>query len=250
MLNDSTLLGGALTNHKINFMQTNHRNSFIKYHLPSIAPTNSLKASSFTIVPDTTTGLNISKDIGQNNISRYKGNVFLSGIDYSSFPVNEPNGNLLIVSCADTNVNIKWTKTFGGNNYWFFPSNILATKDGGCIMLAYFYDSTNPNQQFDHYIFKLDSLGNVVNVNEFFPSDFDNNSIYPNPFYEEINIKRPIAKQETFNLYDNFGKLILSKTIEANKEQINTSHLAAGLYFYSIVNKNGERVKAGKVVKE
>ncbi len=75
-------------------------------------------------------------------------------------------------------------------------------------------------------------------------------SVYPNPFTSTIYIQTTSPKQETFSLYDSYGKLILTKTIIDNKEQINTSQLAAGLYFYSIVNKNGERVKAGKVVKE
>ena len=75
-------------------------------------------------------------------------------------------------------------------------------------------------------------------------------SVSPNPFEQTLIIKTNFAQQETFYLYDVIGKLILTKTIEANKEQINTANLAAGLYFYSIVNKNGERVKAGKMVKE
>ena len=75
-------------------------------------------------------------------------------------------------------------------------------------------------------------------------------TVYPNPFEATLIIQCSHVQNKTFYLYDSFGKLILTKTIEANKEQINTANLAAGLYFYSIINKNGERVKAGKVVKE
>ena len=75
-------------------------------------------------------------------------------------------------------------------------------------------------------------------------------TVYPNPFEATLIIKCSHVQNKTFYLYDSFGKLILTKTITENKEQINTANLAAGLYFYSIINKNGERVKAGKVVKE
>lgn len=73
---------------------------------------------------------------------------------------------------------------------------------------------------------------------------------YPNPFEATLIIKCSHVQNKTFYLYDSFGKLILTKTINENKEQINTANLAAGLYFYSIVNKNGVRLKAGKMVKE
>ncbi len=75
-------------------------------------------------------------------------------------------------------------------------------------------------------------------------------NVYPNPFEATLIIKCSHVQNITFYLYDSFGKLILTKTFNENKEQINTTNLSAGLYFYSIVNKNGERVKAGKVVKE
>ena len=74
-------------------------------------------------------------------------------------------------------------------------------------------------------------------------------TVYPNPFEATLIIKCSHVQNKTFYLYDSFGKLILTKTITENKEQINTANLAAGLYFYAIVNKNGERLKAGKVVK-
>ena len=95
---------------------------------------------------------------------------------------------------------------------------------------------------FAKYILPPTGINDLPNENEV--------GVYPNPFTSTIYIQTTSPKQETFSLYDSYGKLILTKTIIDNKEQINTSQLAAGLYFYSIVNKNGERVKAGKVVKE
>ena len=95
---------------------------------------------------------------------------------------------------------------------------------------------------FAKYVMKPTGVNDVPNKNEI--------TVYPNPFEATLIIQCSHVQNKTFYLYDSFGKLILTKTIEANKEQINTANLAAGLYFYSIINKNGERVKAGKVVKE
>jgi hypothetical protein len=74
--------------------------------------------------------------------------------------------------------------------------------------------------------------------------------VFPNPFDEQLNIKRPIAKEETLFLYDNTGKLILTKSLFSEKENIFTGNLPAGMYFYNIYSKDGLRKDWGKVVKE
>jgi hypothetical protein len=74
--------------------------------------------------------------------------------------------------------------------------------------------------------------------------------VYPNPFDEQLNIKRPMAKEETLFLYDNTGKLVLTKPLFSEKENIFTGNLPAGMYFYNIYGKDGVRKDWGKVVKE
>jgi hypothetical protein len=74
--------------------------------------------------------------------------------------------------------------------------------------------------------------------------------VYPNPFNNQLIVHRPTAKEETLFLYDNTGKLILTKPLFSEKENIFTGNLPAGLYFYNIYGKDGVRKDWGKMVKE
>ena len=152
----------------------------------------------------------------------------------------------------DTTLSVLQRTWIKNPNENFYINGFYETQQKDLMVYGYMCGLNHSNDSSHLFAFLLDKtsghLLSIFNANDFI-SEIDY-EVFPNPFYEQITIKRPIPKQETFCLYDSFGKLILTKTLEENKEQINTSFLPEGLYFYAIVNKNGERVKAGKVVKE
>ena len=189
------------------------------------------------------------------NGGTFSDSIFICGNDTlinSSFATQY--GDIYMAKFDTANGNAQYAMNFGGvgdeglNSILVVKDSLYVTGNFGCSAIS--FGNTTFNLQlvgnydwfFAKYILPPNGINDVPKENEV--------SIYPNPFTNIINIQKSLPKQETFSLYDSFGKLILSKTILENKEQINTSNLATGLYFYAIVNHNGERVKAGKVVKE
>lgn len=69
-------------------------------------------------------------------------------------------------------------------------------------------------------------------------------SIAPNPATEYINVKAsvPEAQALTFDIYDNTGKLVLSKQLSTQKnlldETLDVSNLAKGMYFLKLTSEN------------
>ena len=75
-------------------------------------------------------------------------------------------------------------------------------------------------------------------------------SIYPNPVRNELKVNmggytEPVSVMVT----DIFGRRVMNKTF-AITSNINTNKLAAGIYFVSILDKNGTVIKKDKIVKE
>lgn len=70
--------------------------------------------------------------------------------------------------------------------------------------------------------------------------------VYPNPADGQLTVSSIEAGQQTFQLYDRLGRLVLHQTIDMKEERINTTDLSGGLYFWTI-NKNGATQAAGKI---
>lgn len=83
-----------------------------------------------------------------------------------------------------------WENWYGGDAYYFLYS-ILATTDGGCLMVGNRYDYETQDQERDIYIAKVNTEGLIVWTQEIQP-DESLFSIYPNPGNESLNINSPL----------------------------------------------------------
>lgn len=74
--------------------------------------------------------------------------------------------------------------------------------------------------------------------------------IYPNPTRDKINITAPAAPkaEDYITVYDSMGKIVLQRPYKEEKQQLDLSRLASGVYTIKIVQQ--ERVSVGKVVVE
>lgn len=84
------------------------------------------------------------------------------------------------------------------------------------------------------YDYTLTSIDNKINT-------VDQILIYPNPARDILKIRSAlIANHANINIYDTFGKLMISKTIETDIEEtdLDLSELQSGIYFISIQNGN------------
>ena len=69
-------------------------------------------------------------------------------------------------------------------------------------------------------------------------------NVFPNPTTQYVNIVA--TKKTNLVVYDLVGNIVLSQTVSKN-EQIDLSHLSAGIYPFQF-NKNNSKVKTIKVI--
>jgi hypothetical protein len=152
----------------------------------------------------------------------------------------------------DTALNVvkrTWIQNLNEN---FYINGFFQTQQKDLMVYGHMCALGHPSDSIHLFAFLLDkNSGHLLSI--FNAQDFtaqNEYEVFPNPFDEQLNIKRPVAKEETLYLYDNTGKLVLTKPLFSEKENIFTGNLPAGLYFYNIYGKDGVRKDWGKVVKE
>lgn len=88
------------------------------------------------------------------------------------------------------------------------------------------------------------SVGTTENDNS-----SDEFSIYPNPFSDNIYITKPqTTSRFSFKLYDAQGQLLMEKNSQKNIV-IELQSLKTSLYYYILSDRNGRKIKSGKLVK-
>jgi hypothetical protein len=155
----------------------------------------------------------------------------------------------IMVNKLKTDGTIIWQKYFKGE-VAYMPQKLLATEDGGALILSTKYDWNNPILlQRDLHILKIDSTGwydGITNLPEY--NQPKQILIYPNPFHDNINIALGLYHNLDLEIYDHNGKLIDQYHIDHSKS-LNLSHLPAGAYVYRFI-KDGELLESGKLIKE
>jgi hypothetical protein len=75
--------------------------------------------------------------------------------------------------------------------------------------------------------------------------------VYPNPSTTMIEfIIEGNVDEYYFTLYDDIGQLVRNEKIQSNRYTLLRDNIAAGMYHFRILNKEGKSVKADKVVFE
>ncbi len=79
---------------------------------------------------------------------------------------------------------------------------------------------------------------------------FENNIVvYPNPCSDYVIIDS-MEDLDIVNVFDMMGRLMVSKKAKGLTEQIDVSHLASGLYIFTVQMKNESRVVTRKIIVE
>jgi hypothetical protein len=113
----------------------------------------------------------------------------------------------------------------------------------GTNCVAYYY--------LDNVCVSTDSL--TCNVPD---AIYENNSksktfnIYPNPATNELNIDCALTDKIYFELYDLIGAKRKAVTLDIGSltKRIDLTDIDSGFYFYSVVDRKGNRIKTGKLV--
>jgi hypothetical protein len=185
----------------------------------------------------------------KNSISKFGDNIYVGGnsnFDYGN-PFWSSQDSWFHLVKVNSDLSMVWEKWFGGDAYYFMY-NILATRDGGCIMVGTRYDDQTQNQERDIYIVKVNGDGLIVWEREISMNDRFS-VVYPNPGHQ-LNIRLAAQHPKAFlSLFDQYGRLAVQQQLHQSESTVETRHLPAGVYLYQLTAPNGLN-ESGKWVKE
>lgn len=157
----------------------------------------------------------------------------------------------ILVTKLDTSLNIIWQKIIGGDKN-YISTSINVTNDGGCVVVGNMYDYSDTTiKRRDMFVLLLDSSGNIVNSTPL--NNFNNHKylIYPNPFYDELNIVFEKAYNNVIlTLYNANGTTCFKDSFKKSANlNINLSYLKKGLYLFTLFIEDENTFYSGKIIK-
>jgi hypothetical protein len=154
--------------------------------------------------------------------------------------------NSISVIKLDTAFNTVWSIEIGWDAH-FLVKAILATPDGGCIVLASVYDSDTMYMRHDVVLFKLDGNGQLVGVTNLTPEP-DDLVVFPNPGTDRFEIKGadPLERVE---VYDASGRLVRNVNLKGHPAIVDMHDAPSGLYIIRATSTTGKSYRPVKWVK-
>lgn len=166
----------------------------------------------------------------------FSSNMFAQYMPCQSFP------SYFVISKLNSDLEVQWTHYVGGDAF-YYSMYLLATKDGGCIVVGSRY---NYNYQCKHDMFaiKLNSEG-LIGLNEELEL-VQAMVVYPNPFNDRVQLLLP-PNTCTVSVYNSNGMLI--KMANGNNNELFLGDVPSGLYIVATQTDEG-KMYTQKVVKE
>lgn len=173
---------------------------------------------------------------------------------------------------AGTSVNQVWGLNVGADTVWrrFMPNSIdtignistygvQSVNDSGYLYLFGGYKNPNVVNTAQKYSFYSPPPIGIISTGGNIPQEFKLHQNYPNPFNPTTNIGFQIAQPGfvSLKIYDISGREVASLVNEDLNSgeyyvEFNASHLASGVYFYSLVvmgeKSSEERIFSKKMV--
>jgi hypothetical protein len=182
-------------------------------------------------------------------VSNYYDNTYVGGTSNFNYanPFFSTSDSWFHLVKVNPDLTPIWENWYGGDAYYFLYS-ILATSDGGCLMVGNRYDYEIQEQERDIHVVKVNSEGLIVWTQEIRP-DQHMFSIYPNPGSNQINLKMP-AREYDFELFGLNGQVLIKQQVNIENNTINTSNLRPEMYFYRISDTKSKIIQTGKWIKQ
>lgn len=178
--------------------------------------------------------------------------------DYCVAMINTVDNNLLLVGTSKSYGNsadifvVKtdglgeqiWSLTIGDDNI-DYGNNILATDDGGCIVIG---QSQNDEGVFNVALIKISSNGIIENITWQTETQVQKDiSFGPNPMKEKGNFYYSGNDKLTVNITDINGQTVKSFNINQGSTGFNKENLKSGIYIFTIMNERNI-VVSGKII--
>jgi hypothetical protein len=208
---------------------------------------NILCMQSYNFYADTNSGnINKSFDNYTNKIYIVAAHNFLVTSGYPFIPQQQ----WIWLMKINTDYSVDWQHFYKGDVN-FMPYKVLATTDGGALVLSTRYDWNDPiPDQRDVHILKIDSTGYydpITGTEEEIEQMNKQILVYPNPTNGDVNFVLGLYSNLQLFVYNSMGKLNLTELLPTSKT-IDLSSLPNGVYFYLITGKNGFK-ESGKILK-
>jgi hypothetical protein len=184
-----------------------------------------------------------------DGLSTNADNIYVGGnsnFDYAN-PYWSGNDSWYHLIRINPDITPIWEYWYGGDAHYFMYS-ILATSDGGCLMVGNRYDDQTQYMERDIYIAKVNSDGLIVWTQEI-PIDRQVTTVYPNPGTNQLNIKAK-KRDQLFELININGQVVIKQFLYENRSTINTESLRPGMYFYRLIDETNKSVETGKWIKK
>ena len=185
--------------------------------------------------------------------------------DYGKIEFSPDNGLSWVLISEDTLTlqgngnswpNFEYNPIFTGNSNGWKPFQIsLAGYDyatfnsGDTVQYKFTFISDGIIDNLDGLMFDdLKIVDDIGGGTEEFSKSSKNS--YPNPFSNQLTFKlKTSATRLVIN--DINGKVIYNSSVDnQTKIEINTAHFKSGMYFYELLDENGDGIERGKVVKQ
>ncbi len=151
----------------------------------------------------------------------------------------------------DTSFNVLCDFVVDGfaDNTYYFLSRVKRTSDGGTLLIGSRQDVSVPDSAPIAWVQKLGPDDCTVGEAE---REKPNARLYPNPGTNGFTLllNGPPVNNGSIVLSDGQGRLVTRSPVQSNRAQVNAESLAAGIYFYRVLDAKEQRVASGKWVKE
>jgi len=153
------------------------------------------------------------------------------------------------LSNFDSSLNLRWTKYYGGDAYYSLQS-VVATQDGGAILVGTRYDYPTRSYKCGIYLVKVNGNGVLTNDDHTY-SQLDHDAIvYPNPGSDYLIIESgPQISGAQFMMTAIDGMQIVSKTLNGRRTTLETQIFQSGTYVWQIIF-NDRIIETGKWIKK
>jgi hypothetical protein len=183
-----------------------------------------------------------------HGVSKMESNIYMGGTSNFNYadPFYSEYDSWFHLIKINPDITPVWEYWYGGDAYYHL-FNLIATSDGGCLMVGNRYDFEIQYLERDIYVVKVNSDGLIVWTQEI-PIENRSVTIYPNPGSNQLNILTSNTESE-FELINQRGQVIIKQSLIGSLTSINTEQLESGIYFYRLVNKSTSLIESGKYVK-
>ncbi len=188
-----------------------------------------------------------------NSFDTFNNSIFYGGtyhVTYSPPFFLYPEKRWIFVSKVNANGSIIWQHFYKGDvNYMTYK--VLATSDGGALILSTKYDWNDPiPNQRDLHILKVDSTGwyegmTTGNTEYDLPKQI---LVYPNPAKDKVSFVTGLYSNLELKIYNLQGSCVIKRHLP-HTQTIDLSGLPPGTYIYLITGKDGFKEK-GKLIKQ